>query len=155
MIIKLSCILLLGRSHATTCSALMQLCFYRWMKGRVFCFFFFFFCNHNLKLGKRKRILVWKSSNQRESIVTAILFSIQDSTPFIKQTCRYLKLASSLARVRNSGSSFQSHICNLFLAQDLAAIHIVAVIARCLQGESWLYRNQTIHDDYFNEMYIN
>ena len=47
---------------------------------------------------------------------------------------------SSLVRVCNNGSFFQSNICHVFLAWDLAAVHIikVSVIAGCLQGESWL-----------------
>ena len=52
--------------------------------------------------------------------------------------CRDLELMSSLARVRNSGSLFQSNVCNLFLPRILAAVIImgVSVIAECPQGES-------------------
>ena len=59
---------------------------------------------------------------------------------FYSAHCRNLELVSSLARVCNNGSFFQSNICNVFLAWDLAAVHIVkvSVIAGCLQGESWL-----------------
>lgn len=34
---------------------------------------------------------------------------------------------SSLARVHNSGNVFQSNICSLFLAWDVAAVHIINV----------------------------
>jgi len=52
--------------------------------------------------------------------------------------CGDLELVSSLARVRNSGSLFQSNVCNLFLPGNLAAVRIigVSVIAGCPQGES-------------------
>ena len=54
--------------------------------------------------------------------------------------CRDLKLVSSVARVRNSGSLFQSNVCNFF-ARNLSAVRIIgeSVIAGCPQGESWLY----------------
>ena len=57
-----------------------------------------------------------------------------------KGHCGDLELLSSLARVRNSGSLFQPNICTFF-AWGLAAVRIivVSVIARCPQGESWLY----------------
>ena len=57
--------------------------------------------------------------------------------------CRDLELVSSLARVRKSGTLFQSNVCNLFFAGDLAAVRIiwVSAIAGCPQGESWLYMN--------------
>ena len=44
--------------------------------------------------------------------------------------CRGLKLVSSLARVRNSGSLFKSNVCNLFLPGNLAAVRIIGVSAR-------------------------
>ena len=44
--------------------------------------------------------------------------------------CRDLQLVSSLARVRSSGSLFQSNVCNLFFAGDLAAVRIIEVSAR-------------------------
>ena len=52
--------------------------------------------------------------------------------------CRDLELVSSLASVRNSGSLFQSNVCNLFLAGILATVRIIgeSVIAVCPQGES-------------------
>ena len=52
--------------------------------------------------------------------------------------CRELEVVSSLARVRNSGSLFQSNICNLFLAWDLPAVRIIgaSVMAGCPLGES-------------------
>ena len=51
--------------------------------------------------------------------------------------CRDLELVSSIARVRNSGSLYQSNACNLFL--PVLRIIGVSVIAGCPQGESWLY----------------
>ena len=54
--------------------------------------------------------------------------------------CRDLKLVSLLARVRNSGSLFQSnvYILQFIFAWDLAVVRItgVYVIAGCPQGES-------------------
>ena len=48
-----------------------------------------------------------------------------------------------LARVRNSGSLFQSNVCTQYFifARDLVAVRIigVSVIAGCPQGESQLY----------------
>ena len=41
--------------------------------------------------------------------------------------CGDLELVPSLARVRNSGNVFQSNICNLFLAWDVAAVRIIRV----------------------------
>ena len=41
--------------------------------------------------------------------------------------CRDLKLVSSVARVRNSGSLFQSNVCNLFLP----GIYLLSVLSRC------------------------
>ena len=49
--------------------------------------------------------------------------------------CRDLKLVSSVARVRNSGSLFQWNVCNLFLP----GIYLLSVLSGCPQGESWLY----------------
>ena len=51
--------------------------------------------------------------------------------------CGDVESVSSLARVRDSGSLFQSNVCNIF-AGDLAAVRIigVSVIAGCPQGES-------------------
>ena len=40
---------------------------------------------------------------------------------------RDLKLVSSVARVRNSGSLFQSNVCNLFLP----GIYLLSVLSRC------------------------
>ena len=50
---------------------------------------------------------------------------------------------SLLARVRDSVTFFQSNVCNLFYAGDLAAVRIigVCVITGCPLGESWLYRH--------------
>ena len=65
--------------------------------------------------------------------------------------CSDLEVVSSLARVRNSGSSFQSNVCNLLLP-GLAAVCIigVSVIAGCPQGESWLYNfSSAFFDDFF------
>ena len=55
------------------------------------------------------------------------------STPFIADT-----VGTSLARVRNSKSLFQSNFRNLFFSWDLAAVRFigVSVKARCPQGES-------------------
>ena len=55
-----------------------------------------------------------------------------------KNNCRDLELVSSLARVHNSGSLFQSHFSYLFLAWDLAAVPIIGVsfLATCPQVES-------------------
>ena len=44
--------------------------------------------------------------------------------------CRDLKLVSSLATVRNSGSLFTSNLCNLLLPGNLAAVRIIGVSAR-------------------------
>ena len=44
--------------------------------------------------------------------------------------CRDLKLVSSLATVRNSGSLFKSNFCNLFLPGNLAAVRIIGVSAK-------------------------
>ena len=44
--------------------------------------------------------------------------------------CRDLKLVSSFARVRNSGSLFKSNVYNLFLPGNLAAVRIIGVSAR-------------------------
>ena len=44
--------------------------------------------------------------------------------------CRDLKLVSSLATVRNSGSLLKSNFCNLFLLGNLAAVCIIGVFAR-------------------------
>ena len=54
--------------------------------------------------------------------------------------CRDLESVSSLARLRNSGSLFQSNVCNLFNG-DLAAVRFigVSVISGCPQSESRLY----------------
>ena len=56
--------------------------------------------------------------------------------------CRDLNLVSLLARVRNSGSLFQSnvYILQFIFAWDLAVVRItgVYVIAGCPQGESWV-----------------
>ena len=43
------------------------------------------------------------------------------------------ELVSLIARVRNGGNLFQSNVCNLFFARDLAAVRIlgVSVMARC------------------------
>ena len=41
--------------------------------------------------------------------------------------CRDLKLVSSVARVRNSGSLFQSNVCNLFLP----GIYLLSVLSGC------------------------
>ena len=53
------------------------------------------------------------------------------------------RLESMLARVRNSGSLFQSNVCTQYFifARDLVAVRIigVSVIAGCPQGESQLY----------------
>ena len=46
--------------------------------------------------------------------------------------CRDLKLVSFVARVRNSGSFFQSNVCNLFLP----GIYLLSVLSGCPQGES-------------------
>ena len=65
--------------------------------------------------------------------------------------CRDLEVVSSLARVRNSGSSFQSNVCNLLLP-GLAVVCIigVSVMAGCPQGESWLYNfSSAFFDDFF------
>ena len=48
---------------------------------------------------------------------------------------RDLKLVSSVARVRNSGSLFQSNFCNSFLL----GIYLLSVLSGCPQGKSWLY----------------
>ena len=71
------------------------------------------------------------------------LFSVKQSEIWVRDYsghCRDLKLVSSLARVRNSESLFQSIICNFFTG-DLAAVRIigVSIIAGCPQGESWLW----------------
>ena len=57
---------------------------------------------------------------------------------FYSGPCGDPELVSSLARVRNSGSLFQSNVCNLFLAGILATVRIigVSVIAGCPQGKS-------------------
>ena len=44
--------------------------------------------------------------------------------------CRDLKLESSFARLRNSGSLFKSNVCNLFLPGNLAAVRIIGASAR-------------------------
>ena len=49
--------------------------------------------------------------------------------------CRDLKLVSSVARVRNSGSLFQLNVCSSFLP----GIYLLSVLSGCPQGESWLY----------------
>ena len=41
--------------------------------------------------------------------------------------CRDLKLVSFVARVRNSGSLFQSNVCNLFLP----GIYLLSVLSGC------------------------
>ena len=41
--------------------------------------------------------------------------------------CGDLELVSSSAKVPNSGNVFQSNICNLFLAWDVAAVRIISV----------------------------
>ena len=48
---------------------------------------------------------------------------------------------SSLARVRKSGTLFQSNFCNLFFALDLDAVRIIemSVTTGSPQGESLLY----------------
>ena len=65
---------------------------------------------------------------------------------------------SSLVRVRNGWSLFQSNVCNLFLPGDFAAVHVigVSVIAGCPQGESWLCLNKTsLRSEESNQQYRN
>ena len=58
--------------------------------------------------------------------------------------CRDLKLVSSLATVRNSGSLFKSNFCNLFLPGNLAALCIIGVFARReLTVPIWLISGST------------
>ena len=60
--------------------------------------------------------------------------------------CRDLKLVSSVARVRNSGSLFQSNVCNFF-ARNLSAVRIIgeSVIAGCPQRrELTVFKNWPI-----------
>ena len=63
------------------------------------------------------------------------------STVFIADTLGIPRVSVLIARVRrSSGNLFQSNVCNLFFAGDLAAVRIigVSVIARCPQDESLL-----------------
>ena len=46
---------------------------------------------------------------------------------FYSGHCRDLEVVSSLARVRNSGSLFQSNVCNLFLP----GIYLLSVLSGC------------------------
>ena len=76
------------------------------------------------------------------SIVFYFSCALQAPQEKLKTVLTQLELVFSLARVRNSGSLFQSKVCTQYFifAWDLVAVRIigVSVIAGCLQGESQL-----------------
>ena len=90
-----------------------------------------------------------------DQAIQYLLAPLVQSTSFIAAHCRDLEVVSSLARVRNSGSSFQSNVCNLLLP-GLAAVCIigVSVIAGCPQGESWLYNFSSAFFDGFFWLFL-
>ena len=79
------------------------------------------------------RMITWKRQKKKTQMVL-------QSTPFTVDMVRVLGLVSSLVRVFNSGSIFQSNFCNSFLPGIyLLSVFSGSVIARFPHGESWLW----------------
>ena len=65
---------------------------------------------------EKTRLFYGKKYTSKEKKSTKFIFNqiLNTVNSLYSGHCRDLKLVSSLARVRNSGSLFQSNVCNLF-----------------------------------------